>query len=235
MTQSILPNPDDEDMPEADFSADGQGNPPAPINLDTDDSRGLLSNSTGRPDDPAPDPFSPECLRLNQDFASAAAVKKVLTTVPCRKPNRHEFVRVRPGEAWRLETGVFEDKVNRDVYLVRPELWSELAGEVYPVCLFLAVNRQGDVFIWPVKLPGIDGRSNTWNDSALSAARLAESKWVRVAANMGGGMYDVFEALGELTEPDWPELTLQEILRLCFKDRFINDVDHPAIRALRGE
>ena len=187
------------------------------------------------PTEAAPDPFDPASLRLNQDFASAAAVKKVLTTVPCRKPNRHEFVRVRPGETWRLETGVFEDRVNRDVYLVQPNLWSELAGEVYPVCLFLTVNRQGDTFLWPVKLPGIDGRSNTWNDSALSAARLAESKWVRVAANMNNSMYDVLGALGELAEPAWPELTLQEILRLCFKDRFIREVDHPAIRALRGE
>jgi len=35
--------------------------------------------------DTPPDPFDPESLRLNQSFASAAAVKKVLTTVPCRK------------------------------------------------------------------------------------------------------------------------------------------------------
>ena len=66
--------------------------------------------------------------------------------------------RFRPGEDWRLETGVFEDKVNREVYLVQRDLWAELAGEVYPVCLFLAVNRQGDVFLWHVKLPGSDGR-----------------------------------------------------------------------------
>jgi hypothetical protein len=99
------------------------------------------------PPNPAPDPFDPAALRLSQDFASSIGVKKVLTTVPCRKPNRHEFVRVRPGEDWRLETGVFEDKMNREVYLVQPSLWAELAGEVYPVCLFLAVNRQGDVFL----------------------------------------------------------------------------------------
>ena len=54
---------------------------------------------------------------------------------------------VRPGEDWRLETGVFEDKISRDVYLVQRNLWGELAGEVCPVCLFLAVNRQGDVFL----------------------------------------------------------------------------------------
>jgi hypothetical protein len=158
-----------------------------------------------------------------------------VTTVPCRKPNRHEFVQVRPGEDWRLETGVFEDKINRDVYLVHRDLWAELAGEVCPVCLFLAVNRQGDVFLWPCKLPGSDGRSNSWNASALEAARLAETKWVRVAANMAGGMYDVFQAAGELSEPTWPELTFREVLKLCFKDRFIQSVDHPAIRSLRGE
>ena len=194
-----------------------------------DDARGSA------PSNEAPDPFDPESLRLSQDFASTIGVKKVLTTVPCRKPNRHEFVRVRPGEAWRLETGLFEDKVHREVYLVRREVWPELTGEVYPACLFLAVNRQGDVFLWPVRLPGVDGRSNPWNDSALAAARLAESRWVGVAANMGAGMYDTYEAAGELSEPTWPELLLVEILRLAFKDRFIQEPDHPAIRALRGE
>jgi len=186
-------------------------------------------------DQPAPDPFDPASLRLDQDFASTIGVKKVLTTVPCRKPNRHEFVRVRPGEEWRLETGVFEDKVQREVYLVGRNLWSELAGEVYPVCLFLTINRQDDVSLWPVKLPGADGRSNTWNDSALAAARLAESAWIRVAANMPAGMYDTFQASGELSEPAWPELSFADILKLCFRDRFIESVDHPVIRALRGE
>jgi hypothetical protein len=191
-------------------------------------------NRITMPDSPAPDPFDPAALRLSQDFASSIGVKKVLTTVPCRKPNRHEFVQVRPGEEWRLETGVFEDRVNREMYLVSRDLWAELSGEVFPVCLFLAVNRQGDVFLWPAKLPGSDGRSNTWNDSALAASRLAESRWVRVASNQTGGMYDVFEAAGELSDPTWPELSLGEILKLCFKDRFIQSVDHAAIRALKG-
>jgi hypothetical protein len=193
-----------------------------------DNHRGAL------PIDTAPDPFDPAALRLSQDFASSIGVKKVLTTIPCRKPNRHEFVRVRPGEDWRLETGVFEDKINREVYLVSADMWSELAAEVHPVCLFLTVNRQNDVFLWPCKLPGADGRSNAWNESALAAARLAEAKWVRVAANMPGGMYDVFEAAGELSGPTWPELSFREVLKLCFKDRFIDSEDHPVVGALRG-
>jgi hypothetical protein len=183
--------------------------------------------------EPSPNPFSPENLRLPQDFATGLGVKKVPNPV-CRKPNRQEFVRVRPGVEWRLETGVYEDKVNREVYLVRPDLWHELPGEVFSVCLFVAMNRQSDLILWPCKLPGPDGRSNRWNESALDAARHAECKWVRLAANMTAGQYDRYEALGELPEPEWPDLSLTEILESCFRGRFINSPDHPVIRALRG-
>ena len=48
--------------------------------------------------DKAIDPFDPASLRLGQDFAAGIGVKKVLTTVPCRRPNRHEFVRTRAGD-----------------------------------------------------------------------------------------------------------------------------------------
>lgn len=182
-----------------------------------------------------PDPFDPAALRLSQDFAASVGVKKVLTTVPVRKPNRQEFIRVRPGEDWRLQTYALEDTTNRDMYLVAPALWSELMPEVYPVCLFLTCNRQGDLLLWPVKLPGADGRTNAWNESALAAAQHAERQWVRVLANMTAGSYDVYEATAGLPDPVWPDLTLQQLLRLGFKDKFIDSVDHPILQALRGE
>lgn len=226
---TIVANPDDRDPAlETQVSPLGRTEgQPGSSGMPVDDRDGL-------PPAMAPDPFDPASLRLGQDFASSIGVKKVLTVVPCRKPNRQEFLRVRPGEDWRLETGMFEDRLNRDFYLVQRHLWAELSGEVFAVCIFLAVNRQNDVFVWPVKLPSVDGRSNPWNESALAAARLAESRWVRVAANMGGGMYDVFEAAEELSEPEWPELTFSEVLKLAFKNRFITSVDHPVVRALRG-
>ena len=38
-------------------------------------------------------------LRLSQDYTQAAGVEKLLTTVPVRKPNKTEFVRVHPDRA----------------------------------------------------------------------------------------------------------------------------------------
>lgn len=183
------------------------------------------------------DPFTNlDRLRLTQDFAAGASVKPVLTTVAVRKPNRHEFVRVRAGEAWRFQTGTFTQKDSRETYLVAPELWPTLPGEVQPTLLVIVMSRLSAVpFVWPLTLPGADGRPNRWHESAIEAARLAESQWVRVVADMSAGFYVPYAAQGDLPEPGWPDVTLPELLRLAFGQRFIADVSHPVLRQLRGE
>jgi hypothetical protein len=179
--------------------------------------------------------FDPSRLRLGQDFLDRVGVKKAILTVPVRKPNRQEFVRVHPDESMRLETAVLELKEDRETYLVDPALWTELPGEIVPKVLFTTVNRQGVLSLWTIRLPGSDGRLDAWNQSALEAARMAMKTWVRVAANMSLGGYEVWEATGDIPEPDWPELSFQEILSIAFKDKFIRDLNHPAVRRLRGE
>jgi hypothetical protein len=186
---------------------------------------------------PAPDPFDPASLRLSQDIAASIGVKKALLTVPVRKPDKSWFVRVHPDENYRLQTAVIELKEDRETYLVSRELWPELAAEATfsPRALFTAINRQGVLFLWPVKLPGTAGRVDEWSRTALEAAELAAKRWVRVVANMSLGAYEVFQATGQLNEPEWPETPFHELLRIAFKDRFIQSQDHPVLRRLRGE
>jgi len=179
--------------------------------------------------------FDPSRLRLSQNFAETVGVKKALLTVPVRKPGRQDFIRVHPGADYRLETAVLELKDDRETYLVEPSLWHELPGEIVPKVLFTTINRQGVLTLWPVRLPGEDGRHDAWNCSALDAAHIAQSRWLRVAANMSLGAYEVYEATGDLPEPAWPEASFQEILKIAFKARFITDLAHPVIRRLRGE
>jgi hypothetical protein len=181
------------------------------------------------------DGFDLENLRLSQNFSDLVGVKKLLTTVPVRKPGKQDFFRVRPGKDWRLETAVLEVKEDRETFLVAPELWPELPGELTPKVLFTTINRQGVVTIWPVRLPGEDGRQDAWSRSALEAADLGQKSWIRLAANMSLGAYEVFRAMrDDLPEPVWPELTLQEILKIAFQDRLIRTLDHPVIRRLKG-
>ena len=56
-------------------------------------------------------------LRLDQSYADTVGVKKLLTTVPVRKPNRQEFVRVHPDPAYRLTpAAIIEVRRSRGVF-----------------------------------------------------------------------------------------------------------------------
>ena len=123
------------------------------------------------------DPFDPAALRLDQSYADTVGVKKLLTTVPVRKPNRQDFVRVHPDPAFRLTpAAIIEVKEDREVYLVPPGMAQQLPGEFSVATLYLTINRQGVVHLWPVKLPGLDGKHNEWHRSAAEAAERAMKK-----------------------------------------------------------
>lgn len=180
------------------------------------------------------DPFDPARLRLTE--TTQIGVKKALTVISCSKPNRQQFVRVHPAEDYRMQTALFTDEVNREAYLVAPELWDELAGEIQPTFLFAGITKTtNNVFLWPARVPDTDGRRNNWHLSALRAAELAMTKWVRVQSNMADGKYDVFEATGSIPEPEWPEMTFRDMLKISFEDRLIDSTDHPILKQLRGE
>jgi hypothetical protein len=90
------------------------------------------------------------------------------------------------------------------------------------------------LFLWPVRLP-VEGRHDEWNRSALDAADTATKRWVRLVANMQLGAYDVHTAEGTLDDPEWPDISFKRVLEVAFKDRFIETLDHPVLRRLRGE
>lgn len=193
---------------------------------------------TDKPEQQTADPFADlSALRLSQDFSADIGVKKILTTVPCRKPKRQEFFRVRPGEDWRLQACSIEEEESHETFLVLgADLQAELAEVTKAICLFTCINRRGGVFLWPAKLPSDEGRVNAWHESALKAADLAQSKWVRMQASMGDGLYHVFQAEASLPAPEWPEdLSFTELLKLSFKDRLITDANHIILQQLRGE
>lgn len=186
---------------------------------------------------PGADPFDLASLRLAQDFASAVGVKKLITTIRAVKPSKEWWVRTHPDPAYRIQTAVLELKEDRETYLVAPSLWSALASEptFSPRLLVTSITRQGVLFLWPIRLPGADGRIDEWSRSAMDAADEAKSRWVRITANMNLGAYEIAVASGLVAEPVWPTITFQEIIDIAFRDKRISTWDHPVLQRLRGE
>lgn len=181
------------------------------------------------------DPFDPASLRIDPNAAAGMiGVKRKLVTLKVGKPDKMEFCRVHPDASYRINTAMVEDKINRESYLVDRPLWPELPDFIQLVRFCVAVNRHGTTFLWPAKLPDPNGRPMDWHTSMLEAQELAIKSWVRVQADMAAGSYAVFEATGNLPDPEWPELTMTELLRLAFKTRFIDSMNHPFLQELFG-
>jgi hypothetical protein len=174
-------------------------------------------------------------LRLSQNFQEGLGVKKRHTLIHVQKPGKQEYIRVHPDPEYSLQTALLEFKEDGETYLVDPSLWGRLTGELVPKVLHLTVNRQGIPKLWPIRLPDEEGKLDDWNFSALQAAGIAKERWVRVSSNRGAGMYETYEATGDLCEPQWPDLSFQEILEIAFRGRYIRDWDHPALKKLRGD
>ena len=96
-----------------------------------------------KPAPPAMD-FDLENYKLTQDYASLVDVKKIITTVPVKKPEKLWFIRVHP--TWQFETALLEDSEDRSSYLVQPSLWPDLGPELSRKVLFAAINTQGVFF-----------------------------------------------------------------------------------------
>ena len=154
--------------------------------------------------------------------------------VPVRRPSPQDFVRVHPSPEYRENFAMIELKDDREEYLVRPEILQELAGETVNKTLFTAINRQGVLFLWPVRLPAPDDRPNEWHRSAREAAERATTRWLRMKANMSLGGYEITVAESAMADPAWPEHSFQELVRIGFRDRIITSLDHPVIKRLRG-
>lgn len=179
--------------------------------------------------------FDPMKLRISQRFGDNQDVRRILVSVPIRKPHRQEFFRTHPDLAMSIEVALLDLREERQVYLVDPELAPYLPGEAVAKLLIATITSHGAIFLWPVKLPDERGRLDSWNETALAVTARAKFKWIRLVPNMGASTYDVIEAANTFPDPTWPEVTLQSLLEMGFKDRFIDDIDHPVLRRLRGE
>jgi hypothetical protein len=180
------------------------------------------------------DPFDPAKLRLPQNFVEMSGAKKLLTTVPVRKPKKHDWFRVHPSLAYRETLGIIEYGEDREHYLVPHHMIDELMDEFATYYVFTAITRQGTVFLMPVRMPGVDGKDNEYWRSLREHAQTAMTTWVNIRANKEIGAYDIRISTASISEPVWPEQSFGQLLSIAFRGRLIDRPDHEIVKTLRG-
>ena len=174
-------------------------------------------------------------LRLKANYGATLGVKKLLTLVTVGKPKKQIFFRTHSAAELTFDAMLLEQKESRESYVVMPDVAQEVSELVRPVQLHAAIDRQNNVFLIPVPLPGEGGTRNPWHESLAQAVEHAKLKWIRITANMHAGGYDVYEAEAALPEPEWPADDIDKLVEVAFRGKIITSLDHPVIQTLLGK
>ena len=181
-----------------------------------------------------PSTVSLKDLRLPANYGAKLGVKKMLSTVPVGKPKKPQFFRTHQAEDMTFTAMILEQKETRECYMVAHDVAQQISELVRAVQMHAAIDRQNNVFLIPVPMPGESGTRNPWHETLAQAVEHAKMKWVRITANMQMGGYDVYEAGGELPEPEWPNHTVETLIEVAFRGKIITSLDHPVVQSLLG-
>lgn len=176
-----------------------------------------------------------EGLRLPPSYGQGFGSKKILVNVPVGKPPKEKFFRSHPSPDMVFDGLLVEDKRTGVHHLAGPAVADILGKLARPTRLHTAIDRGDNPFLVPIPLPDESGQRNPWHESMSRAIELAKDRWIRVSADKRSGTYEVFEALGVLPEPTWPDLTMEELVEKAFPGRIIRDEHHPVVQELLGK
>lgn len=155
-------------------------------------------------------------------------------SVVIRRPRKTEFIRTQLSPGCLGPFPLVVDRDNERFYAVDRSMWQLLAGHLVNMALIPSTTDMGRIFLWPVRLPDAEGRLDSWNESAMHLARLAEERWLRLDRDRDGNEYVPVFPERDLPDPDWSDIVFDHLLGLAENGRDVRSEDDPIVRRLLG-
>jgi hypothetical protein len=103
----------------------------------------------------------------------------------------------------------------------------QVSVNIKPTRLAVTITDTGRLFLWFVHQTGSE-----WHDSGDNAILTAMTEWRKVLPDGNGYLLKPPGATpADPVFPDWP---FSEYLARAFKDRYIDNLEHPVIKRLAG-
>jgi hypothetical protein len=187
---------------------------------------------------------SPEGKKINFTLlrlqpTEQLVAKKDYSIIPIRNPRRHEWFQSRPGDDWKAILALHID-AEQVAYAVDPSFHNILIGrgliKRYKVYTLLTYGTEV-LFLSLIGLANAGETENSYNRSRTEAYRVAETEWVQIGASKAIGGYEMFRPESAMAEPVWPNppASLDDMLQIAFKGRYIDRADHPILNQIRGK
>lgn len=182
--------------------------------------------------------FDLDRIRETPEYVSDI-ISPVLMMVEVCKPPGEEFIRVCPDPNYGVKIKLLDYKKTKgsrsEYFFVKKEVMPYVASRLRVVNLRTAITGSGEVFLWPVPIPGVTIDSiNEAHVAAARAAVQAEKRWIRLTWDKDKRGYAATTGAADLREPVWPEETFQEIFQMAFRNRSIREESHLIVQRILG-
>ncbi len=171
---------------------------------------------------------------LTQDYGSLTPSMSTLTGgIKIRKCRRDEFVHGHADDpAWQPYRAAVIKVGIGDYFVLHSKLVPQYCAETDPMYLFPMINRSGDIFLWPIRMPDECGELHEWNAKALEAQAKSQTSWIRIMVNRDRTNYHCEFPESPLSEPVWPRdiPDMKTLMRIVLRKVLITTDDHPVLR-----
>lgn len=125
------------------------------------------------------------------------------------------------------EAGEF---VREDYFIVVTSLHVELEKHTKLITFHAGMTQYDQAFIYPEKIPNIDGYTDSWIASGGQLVKKAEKSWVRCKANFNKKEYEVTSLNLQKRPTTW--FDFNTALNEALKSNIIDSMDHPVLKRL---
>jgi hypothetical protein len=221
--------------------------PPPPSPSNAGDTGGPEPVGGGQAVPTAPSPglksrIDPKDLLVDWDTDGIADADDTGPDARLGKPPRSDFVRAHPTFKVGAHLLDVTDTYGMDaVYILSRPVAEKLLDEdeaIQAVDIYLLVARGGGYVFWPIKLGDPTGprKPSPYVRAVTAAVEAAREGWTRIYWKGSGqnAGYRTRSTRTEVPDPAWPPDPMALYLDTV-KDHYIDDINDPLIRKLRGE
>ena len=161
--------------------------------------------------------------KIEDDDDEDAEAEEIIS-IRVRRPAKKDFIRAH--RTYQFTAYIIEDE--DETYYVAPSMRQLLKDEDVPmrkVVLVPYINKRRSIFLWAITTTEIED----WHATAMKAVQVARERWIRIASKKETTSYIYRVAKRDYGEPEWPALSLNEMLDLAFGNRYVDSPNHAAV------
>jgi hypothetical protein len=168
---------------------------------------------------------------------AGGATRRTQLTIPTGRP-RDSFFWIDPRPEMQQTVALFryrpEGELRPDEFILAPPIADQLGTRAIAAVIRVLIVRPAILRLWAIALPDEGRRLDNWTESVWEAIPALESGWGRLDVNESRSGYDLIQPLAQWPAPEFRSEPLAGLIGRAYKGKFIDDLDHPVMKAYFG-